>query len=1160
MSATGSTGADVGRTAIKAIIGSLFQVIRTRRTQAEGDGMSQTARERTQGYTAVWIARMMLVAAFVSLLMAVIRGDRVLPLVSDALGILGIPSHPSLLLVAALTVLSGALRRRLRAAHTVTVILMSLQVLVNASTLVIIATDQVDPDDVRHLPAFMEAYVSIRYSMAGAALAAAISLVVLGLVIAARPRFPARLAHGSRRAAIGVLIGGFVAVYVIVVGLASTFPGRGASRLHGTVEILLWSLRSTFGVAVPRQIDVALSGHSGPLWIYSLAGVMSASVLILALMAFWRAGRGDELMTEPEELEVRRLLLEYGEDDSLGYFATRRDKAVIAAPDRKAVVTCRAVGPVSMASADPIGQRDSWPGAVDAWIADCRRHSLYPAVLAASADGAQVYEAAGLRTLTIGDEAIIHVDRFTLKGRDMRAVRQAVTRVSGAGYTLQVRRHGDLTAEELKRLAELAEKWRGEETERGFSMALNRIGDPVDGRCVLVSAHDAEGVVRGLLSFVPWGTRGLSLDLMRRDRDAENGLNEFMVAKLIEQCGEVGIRRISLNFAVFRSVFSEADRVGAGPITRLVDSVLSFASKFYQLETLYRSNDKYRPEWVPRILCYDPVLTAVRAGIAVGTAEGFLPQIGPKFLAGPSIPEQTPRDPEFVDRLLADEERLLRRKAPPVRLSEQQRVRRRKLEALEAAGMPGYPPSVPRTCTLASAREQCSVLPPDGASGTVVSVTGRVRAMRDYGGVTFVDLHEDGATLQVIAERSRTPDDARALWRTSIDMGDLVSVTGELVRSRTGEPSALLASWAMAGKCLSPVPKRWVRLGDETRARNRVLELITDDGAVDLLYRRSRAVAAMREAFVGRGYTEVETPMLQSVHGGAAARPFTTHINAYDMDLYLRIAPELYLKRLAVGGMGRVFEINRNFRNEGADATHNPEFTALEAYEAYGDYTTMRTLTREVILSAAVAVNGRPVAVRPDGAGGTREIDLTAEWPVVTVHSAVSKAAGVELTSESTLEEVAAVCERWHVAIPRGATAGKLVMELYEALVEKQTEFPTFYCDFPVEVSPLARRHRSDPRLTEQWDLVGFGAELGTAYTELTDPIDQRERLTKQSMAAAAGDPEAMELDESFLDALSYAMPPTGGLGIGVDRIIMLLAGVNIRATLAFPFVKPQDR
>ncbi|ADG78355.1 Lysine--tRNA ligase OS=Tsukamurella paurometabola (strain ATCC 8368 / DSM / CCUG 35730 / CIP 100753 / JCM 10117 / KCTC 9821 / NBRC 16120 / NCIMB 702349/ NCTC 13040) OX=521096 GN=lysS PE=3 SV=1 [Tsukamurella paurometabola] len=1120
--------------------------------------MQQSVRERTTEATATWLARTMFFAAIVSLLGALVHGDRILPILADVLGVLGIPSFPSLLFVALLTVLSGALRRRLRAAHTVACALMATEVAANIFVLVLVVTEELGDDDgSARVPALLANYFEARYSLPGAAFAAAVSAATLALVIAARPAFPAKLAHGSRRAALGVLVGGLLLSYLVTLALTFTFPGR----LRGPVEIAVWALRSTFGVSLPRPLDLLLNGHSGPQWIYSFAGIMSATVLILALMAFWRAGRGDELMTEPEELEVRRLLLTYGEDDSLGYFATRRDKSVIAAPDRRAVVTSRVVGPVSMASADPIGDRESWPAAVHAWLEDCRRHSLYPAVLAASIDGAAVYEAAGLRTLNIGDEAIIHVDRFTLKGREMRAVRQAVTRVSGAGYTLQVRRHADLTTEELTQVAQLAEKWRGEETERGFSMALNRIGDPVDGRCVLVTAHDAAGEVRGLLSFVPWGTRGLSLDLMRRDRNAENGLNEFMVAKLVEASAEIGIRRISLNFAVFRAVFFEADRVGAGPVTRMVDSVLSFASKFYQLETLYRSNDKYRPDWVPRILCYDPTLTAVRAGIAVGTAEGFLPQIGPKFLSGPTVPdEQDQRDPEFVVRLLAEEERLLHREAPAPRLSEQQRVRRRKLTAMEAAGMPGYPPSVPRTASLAEVRGHLNGLAPDSSTDTVVSVTGRVRGVRDYGGVTFVDLHEDRATLQVIAERGRTPDDVRAFWRESIDMGDLVSVTGEMVTSHTGELSVLLQDWAMAGKCLSPVPKPRVRLGDETRARSRSLDLMTDDGAVDLLYRRSRAVAAMRAAFTDRGFTEVETPMLQSVHGGAAARPFTTHINAYDMDLYLRIAPELYLKRLAVGGMGRIFEINRNFRNEGADATHNPEFTSLEAYEAYGDYTTMRTLTREVILGAAIAVNGRPIAVRPDGSGGTREVDLTAEWPVITVHEAVSRAVGTSVTPDSEVEELEALCKQWHVAAPRGASAGKLVMELYEGLVEKQTEFPTFYCDFPIEVSPLARRHRRDPRLTEQWDLVGFGAELGTAYTELTDPIDQRERLTQQSMAAAAGDPEAMELDESFLDALSYAMPPTGGLGIGVDRIIMLLAGVNIRATLAFPFIKPQDR
>ena len=327
---------------------------------------------------------------------------------------------------------------------------------------------------------------------------------------------------------------------------------------------------------------------------------------------------------------------------------------------------------------------------------------------------------------------------------------------------------------------------------------------------------------------------------------------------------------------------------------------------------------------------------------------------------------------------------------------------------------------------------------------------------------------------------------------------------------------------------------------------------------MDMLLRRSRGVRAFRDAFDALGYTEVETPMLQAVHGGASARPFKTHINAYGMDLFMRIAPELYLKRLAVGGMQKVFELNRNFRNEGADATHNPEFTSLEAYDAYGDYLTMRDLTREVLLAVARAVNGGEFAERPRPDGTIERVDLSGQWPTIPVHEAVSRACGVLLTSASSRDEVAAVCAAHGVDAPREKSAGELVVELYDELVEGQTMFPTFYIDFPVETSPLTRAHRGDPRLSERWDLVAFGAEIGTAYSELVAPIEQRKRLTEQSLKAAAGDVEAMSLDEAFLSALEYAMPPTGGLGIGVDRSIMMMLGAPIRATLAFPFVRPQ--
>jgi lysyl-tRNA synthetase class 2 len=291
--------------------------------------------------------------------------------------------------------------------------------------------------------------------------------------------------------------------------------------------------------------------------------------------------------------------------------------------------------------------------------------------------------------------------------------------------------------------------------------------------------------------------------------------------------------------------------------------------------------------------------------------------------------------------------------------------------------------------------------------------------------------------------------------------------------------------------------------------------------------------------------------MLQQIHGGANARPFTTHINAYDLDLYLRIAPELYLKRLCVGGLEKVFELGRTFRNEGVSYKHNPEFTMLEAYQAYADYDVMLDLTRELIQSAATAAFGRPVA-RKDGA----EHDISGPWPVKTVHGAISEALGEEIGPDTDPAALRRHCDRAGVPYAAADSPGGIVLEMYERLVEERTTLPTFYKDFPTDVSPLTRQHRADPRLAERWDLVAFGTELGTAYSELTDPVEQRRRLTAQSLLAAGGDPEAMELDEDFLDALEYAMPPTGGLGIGVDRLVMFLTGLTIRETLPFPLVR----
>jgi lysyl-tRNA synthetase class 2 len=460
---------------------------------------------------------------------------------------------------------------------------------------------------------------------------------------------------------------------------------------------------------------------------------------------------------------------------------------------------------------------------------------------------------------------------------------------------------------------------------------------------------------------------------------------------------------------------------------------------------------------------------------------------------------------------------------------------------------------VPSTHTLAQIRADHSGLAAGVRTQEQVSVTGRVLRLRDLGGLSFGLLRDGDTDLQVMLSADRVGPVALGHWRRLVDLGDQVSVSGEVVTSRRGELSVDATSWLMAAKCLRPLPdKRHGFTDPEARLRQRHLDLAMNPDSLRMLARRSTAVRALRDGFAARGFTEVETPMLQAVHGGANARPFVTHINAYDTELYLRIAPELYLKRLCVGGLGKVFELNRNFRNEGADATHNPEFTSVEAYQPYADYTVMRELTRELILEVATAVFGKPVVLRP-GAG---ELDISASWPVVTVHDAVAAATGSAIDPGTTVSALREICAAHGIRTGAHQSAGELVLELYDELVEPRTDLPTFYTDFPVETSPLTRVHRHDPRLAERWDLVAFGAEIATAYSELVDPVEQRRRLTEQSLKAAAGDPEAMSLDEDFLAALEYAMPPTGGLGLGVDRLVMMLTGQNIRATLAFPFVR----
>ena len=488
-------------------------------------------------------------------------------------------------------------------------------------------------------------------------------------------------------------------------------------------------------------------------------------------------------------------------------------------------------------------------------------------------------------------------------------------------------------------------------------------------------------------------------------------------------------------------------------------------------------------------------------------------------------------------------------------LPEQMRVRREKRRRLLDDGVAPYAVAVRRTTSLRELRERFADLPTDTATGERAAVTGRVIFIRNGGKLCFATLREgDGTELQVMLSVASVGPEVLEAWKHTVDIGDHVAVEGEVITSRRGELSVLAETWTMAAKALRPLPVAHKPLSEETRVRQRYVDLIVRPEAREAVRLRSAVVRALRDSFDRREFIEVETPMLQTLQGGASARPFTTHINAYDIDLFLRIAPELFLKRCVVGGIERVFEINRNFRNEGADSSHSPEFAMLEAYQAYGDYDSIGTLTRELVQEAALAACGSLQVTHQDGTVH----DLSGEWTELTLFGALSQAIGAEVTVATPYDELRRLADKIGLPVDPAWIPGKLAEELFEHTVIPTLSGPTFVRDYPEDTSPLVRSHREHPGLVEKWDLYVDGFELATGYTELVDPVVQRERLVAQARLRTTGDDEAMPLDEDFLRAMEYGMPPTGGMGMGIDRLLMALTGLGIRETILFPLVKPE--
>ena len=489
-------------------------------------------------------------------------------------------------------------------------------------------------------------------------------------------------------------------------------------------------------------------------------------------------------------------------------------------------------------------------------------------------------------------------------------------------------------------------------------------------------------------------------------------------------------------------------------------------------------------------------------------------------------------------------------------LPEQLRIRREKRATIIERGSEPYPVEVPRSKSIKEIREAHEDLAIDVATGVIESIAGRVIFKRDTGKLCFATLREgDGTEIQAMFSLDKVGQEVLDLWKSDVDLGDLVSVTGEVITSKRGELSILAASWKMAAKSLRPLPVDHKPLSEETRVRMRYVDLIVRPEARTNARLRPNVMRALRETFNNRGFIEVETPMLQVMHGGATARPFKTVSNAYDMELFLRIAPELFLKRCVVGGIEKVFEINRNFRNEGADSSHSPEFAMIESYEAYGDWNSIADLTRQLVQDAALATSGSHVVTHHDG----REVDLGGKWEEASLFDLISKGVGQEVTALTSRPDLVKIAEKLGMKIDPKWITGKLAEEIFEHVSADKLRGPIFVKGYPIDTSPLVRAHREIPGVAEKWDLYIDGFELATGYSELIDPVIQRERLIEQAALGSKGDLEAMQIDEDFLRAMEYAMPPMGGMGMGVDRLLMGLTGLGIRETILFPLVKPEE-
>lgn len=1013
------------------------------------------------------------------------------------------------------------------------------------------------------------------------------TILVLVVIIWAKNEFPSKINKKSLKIGLLIFFIGELALMIFSIIFQAVVYGKD----QNLSDAILWFIALALG---NRGIPLPIIGREifNNSFVTYFISISSAIITLIALRSFLltniRVNR-----TADQDLQLHKLLAKYP-TDSLAYFSTNNNRGIIFSNNKQAAITYTIASGVALAGGDPIGNRENWNNAIQNWIEFTHKEGLVPAALSTTENGARAYKKSGFIIKALGDEAIIDVPFFSVGNKNMKGLNAAKKRTLKAGITIQCRRLCKIDEKELCYLKNKAAEYRNGD-ERGFSMASDRILHSIDFDQMVVTAYDANKNLQALLTFAPWGTKGLSLNQMRRKPDSVNGVIEAMILSLINIAREENIEKISLNFATFRHLIVEGNAVDANFIKRIMRRIIIIASRVWQLQSLYESNAKYQPTWQTRYIAFKPG-RLISTIIASAQLEGFLPfgyndkRITPKWIS-------SEQHRNVVKKIYDDN---IKSTVNTRKLTEQQKICYKKAHELAEKGMQLYPvASCEKTnniCELIDEKEKYL--------SKKVIVHARIKTLRKHGSIIFIDIHNQTQKIQCVAIKNKT-ENYELIKYTSI--GDIIAVKGVIQYTKTGEYSIFMTSWNMLSKILRPIINTKNVLDKKIVTRNRTMQLMTQNRNLQILRMRFKAVTQIRHILEKENFTEVETPMLHAIKGGANAKPFITHLNAYNYQVNLRIAPELYLKRLAIAGMDAIFEIGRSFRNEGVDNTHNPEFTSLEAYKANADYNTMMKITEKLIKETAKKIHGRYIIWQPlnivkkfeENSSETQlqysekifhikadeiqkneiwktqdehqsyvdayenaeekmvEVDISKPWRVITVLEAVSKAVNTKITMGTEKNVLQKICEKHKINVDEDATVAQMINEIYDKLVEPNTSYPTFYIDFPKETSPLTRQHRENKQLAERWDLVAFGMEIATAYSELTDPIDQRERFIEQSLAAAYGDPEAMSVDTDFLNDMELALTPTGGMGMGIDRMAMLLCGTNIREIIAFPFVKP---